>query len=181
MTDDLAAALPWSIGFIALFTFLSVAAWSSARRKEREAYYKSEAVKKIAEMQGSISEPVLQVLRETMASWKDQPSPANMGPIQSKAYYRAETIKKLAEMPGANTQAVLTMIREDERFNARRVREGLKLGGAINLAVGFGLIVFLWSIVPEKPVYLAGFIPILVGVVLLAFGFLARQHSVAVD
>ena len=35
-----AVAIP-VVGSIALFSFLSVAAWSDARRKEREAYYLS--------------------------------------------------------------------------------------------------------------------------------------------
>ncbi len=171
MDGALAMALGWSVGLIALFTFLSIAAWTSARRKERDAYYKSEAIKKIAEMQGATSEPVLQILRETMAAWKDHPSPANMGPYQARAYYRAETIKKIADMQGAGADAVTTMLREDERISARRVREGLKLGGFITCAVGLGLIVALRAIVIDMPVYLVGFIPMLVGAVLLAFGY----------
>lgn len=42
-----------SIGSIALFSFVAVASWSDARRREREAYYRSETLKKIAETQGS--------------------------------------------------------------------------------------------------------------------------------
>jgi hypothetical protein len=171
MTDALAMALGWSVGLIALFTFLSVAAWTSARRKERDAYYKSEAIKKIAEMQGTTPEPVLQMLRETMAAWKDQPSPANMGPYQAKAYYRAETIKKIADMQGAGADSVLAVLREDERISARRTREGLKLAGFIACAVGVALLVVLRVIVPDMPVYLVGFIPGFVGLVLLAYGY----------
>jgi len=171
MTEDMAIALVWSIGLIALFTFLSVSAWTSAQRKEREAYYKSEAIKKIAEMQGTMPEPVLQTLRETMAAWKDQPSPANMGPYQARAYYRAETIKKIADMQGAGADAVLTVLREEEKISARRTREGLKLAGFITCAVGLGLLIALRSIIPDMPVYLVGFIPVFVGVALLAYGY----------
>ena len=171
MTEDIAVALGWGIAAIALCTYLSIAAWTSARRREREAYYKSEAIKKIADMQGTAPEPVLQMLRETMAAWKDQPSPATMGPYQARAYYRAETIKKIADMQGSGGDAVLAVIREEERVNARRVREGLKLGGFICGAVGIGLIVCLRAIVPDMPVYLVGFIPGLVGVALLAYGY----------
>ncbi len=171
MNEDMATALGWCVGLIALFTFLSVAAWTSARRKEREAYYKSEAIKKIAEMQGATPEPVLQVLRETMAAWKDHPSPANMGPYQAKVYYRAETIKRLAEMQGGGAEAVLSLLREEEKIRARRVPEGLKLAGFISCAVGLGLLVVLRAIVPDMPVYLVGLIPGLVGLVLLAYGY----------
>lgn len=54
-----------SVGAIALFSFVAVASWSDARRKEREAYYKNETLKKIAEtMQGSGANPALELLRE---------------------------------------------------------------------------------------------------------------------
>lgn len=52
-----------SIGAIALFTFLSVATFSGTRQAEREAYYKAEMMKKIAEVGGS-SNPALDYLRE---------------------------------------------------------------------------------------------------------------------
>ena len=42
-----------AVGSIALFSFLAVATWSGERRREREAYYRSETVKKIAEAQGA--------------------------------------------------------------------------------------------------------------------------------
>jgi hypothetical protein len=52
------------VGTIAVFSFLAVARWSDARRKEREAYYRSETVKKIAETQGSGGGSALEYLRE---------------------------------------------------------------------------------------------------------------------
>ena len=48
----LAAMLVPIVGSIALFSFLAVTTWSEARRKEREAYYTSETLKKIAESSG---------------------------------------------------------------------------------------------------------------------------------
>jgi mannose/fructose/N-acetylgalactosamine-specific phosphotransferase system component IIC len=170
MTEDMAIALAWGIAAIALFSFLSIAAWTSARQRERDAYYKSEAIKKLAEMQGATPEPVLQVLREAMGSWKSSPSPANMGPFQARAYYRAETIKKIADMQGG-ADAVLTVLREEEKIGARRTREGLKLAGFITCAVGLGLLIALRAIVTDLPVYLAGFIPLFVGIALLAYGY----------
>ena len=52
-----------SIGAIALFTFLSVATFSGTRQAEREAYYKAEMLKKIAEVGGG-GNPALDYLRE---------------------------------------------------------------------------------------------------------------------
>src|ERR1700733_2889304 len=52
------------VGSIALFSFLAVASWAEARRKEREAYYTSEAVKKIAESSAEGARSALELLRE---------------------------------------------------------------------------------------------------------------------
>jgi hypothetical protein len=58
-----AVAIP-VVGSIALFSFLSVAAWSDARRKEREEYYKNETLKKIAESSGEGAKAAIELLRE---------------------------------------------------------------------------------------------------------------------
>src|ERR1700692_2221195 len=52
------------VGSIALFSFLSVAVWSDARRKEREEYYKNETLKKIAESSGEGAKAAIELLRE---------------------------------------------------------------------------------------------------------------------
>jgi hypothetical protein len=112
-----------SVSAVALFSFISVAAWSDARRREREAFYKN------------------------------------------------ETMKKLAESPDGST-AAMALLKEEARIDARRRREGQRLGGLLTLAVGIGVWVFLQTIEPGKPLYMAGLIPMLVGVVLIAYGYL---------
>lgn len=52
------------VGSIALFSFLGVASWSDARRKEREIYYKTEALKKIAESSSEGAKSAIEYLRE---------------------------------------------------------------------------------------------------------------------
>ena len=52
-----------SVLMICIFSFISIAVWTDARRREREAYYKSEMLKKIAETGGG-SNPALEYLRE---------------------------------------------------------------------------------------------------------------------
>jgi len=52
-----------AVGAVALFTFLSVATWTGTRQAEREAYYKAEMMKKIAEMGGDRN-PAIEYLRE---------------------------------------------------------------------------------------------------------------------
>jgi hypothetical protein len=57
-------ALFLAVGAVALFSFISVATWSDNRRREREAYYKNETLRKLAEMP---SADALTILREEEA------------------------------------------------------------------------------------------------------------------
>ena len=59
----LAGILVPIIGAIALFTFLAVASWADARRKEREAFYRHETFKKMMEQAGGTSQQILDFLR----------------------------------------------------------------------------------------------------------------------
>ena len=118
-----AVAIP-VIGSIALFSFLSVAAWSDARRRERE------------------------------------------------EYYRSETLKKIAESSGEGAKAAIELMREQNKSVTRRRLEGMKLGGLITAVVGIGVMVLLHGLAREEPVYLAGLIPLLIGVALLIYSFL---------
>jgi cadmium resistance protein CadD (predicted permease) len=63
-------------------------------------------------------------------------------------------------------------MREEERNAERRRHGGLRLGGLISLAVGIGMMVFLRAVEYDKPVYLVGLIPLLIGVALLAYSYL---------
>lgn len=53
-----------AVGAVALFTMIAVSSWADARRKEREAYYRNDMLKKVAEAQGAGAESALQILRE---------------------------------------------------------------------------------------------------------------------
>lgn len=52
-----------AIGAISLFTFLSVATWAGTQRAEREAFYKTEMLKRIVEIGGQ-ADAALNFLRE---------------------------------------------------------------------------------------------------------------------
>jgi hypothetical protein len=56
-----------SAGVVALFSFLAVAKWSDNRRREREAYYKSETVRKVMEMPGATPATVQEFVRDQQA------------------------------------------------------------------------------------------------------------------
>jgi hypothetical protein len=51
-----------SVLFVSVFSFLSVVVWSDNRRKEREAFYRSEALKRVAE--GASGATAVEFLRE---------------------------------------------------------------------------------------------------------------------
>jgi hypothetical protein len=61
---EIAVFIFLSIGAISLFSFVAVASWSDARRKEREAYYKNDALKKIAESPAPSALAALEYMRE---------------------------------------------------------------------------------------------------------------------
>lgn len=117
-----------SIGAVALFVvFIPTVSWIDGRRKEREAFYK------------------------------------------------ADTLRRLTEATGDGAKAVIELLREEERMKAFKQREGLKIGGVVNVGVGIALVVFLRVFMGGNPVYLCGMIPGMVGVALLAYVFLLAE------
>jgi len=112
-----------SIASVSMFTFLSVAVWSDARRKEREAFYKN------------------------------------------------ETLKKITEMQQTGATSALEFLREEERIQDKRLREGQRLGGLVTFAVGLGTMIFLQVLVRNEAVYLAGIIPLFIGIALLLYSY----------
>ncbi|HEX4321818.1 MAG TPA: hypothetical protein VHZ52_12980 [Acidobacteriaceae bacterium] len=53
-----------SVSVIAVFSFISITVWAEARRKEREAYYKAESLRRVAEMPGDGAKYVVEMMRE---------------------------------------------------------------------------------------------------------------------
>ena len=117
-----------AVGALAVFSYLAVATWAENRRKEREAFYRSDTVRKIAETQGGAS-------------------------------------------------AALEYLREEERNAQKRRREGLKLGGLISTAAGIGIGVFLIAILPDRPIYFLGLIPVLIGLALLLYTYVLAPKT----
>jgi len=113
-----------SIGAVALFAvFIPLVSWIDSRRKEREAFYK------------------------------------------------AETLRRLSESSSDGAKMALEMLREEARREEIKKREGLKIGGVINLGVGVGLVIFLRVLIGgghDSP-YLCGLIPGFIGVAMLIY------------
>jgi hypothetical protein len=170
--------MEFTLIIIALCSFLAVRSWVKARQKEREAFYRAEAVKKIAEMQGNIPESVLSLLRagiQESSAAKLWFGPDVTNPLHP-AYRRSLIVKTLADMPDS-AAAVQEFMREEQAFFAQRWIESCKLGGLVTLGGGIGLLVVLRFVDEAEPIYLAGLIPILVGVALLVYPFLAKPTS----
>jgi len=53
-----------SVVMVSVFTFVSIAVWTEARRKEREAYYKSEMLRRITEASGDGGRYVIEMMKE---------------------------------------------------------------------------------------------------------------------
>jgi hypothetical protein len=95
---------------------------------------------------------------------------------EREAFYKAETFRRVAEASGDGAKAAIELIREENRIKQMRIREGMKIGGLINVAVGLALIIFLRVLIGDghgSP-YLCGLIPGFIGVAMLCYAlFLA--------
>jgi hypothetical protein len=93
---------------------------------------------------------------------------------EREAFYKAETIRRLTEASGEGAKAAADLLREQDRQQRMKIREGMKIGGLINLAVGIALVIFLRALIGNEPVYLCGLIPGFIGVAMLTYAlFLA--------
>jgi hypothetical protein len=156
---------------VAICSYFSVKVWVNAQQAEREAYYRSEAIKKIAEFQGTVPEPVLEVLREALVPKPPPPNAINYDYNREReAFYRSETAKKIAESAGGGAAAI-EFLRQEERKLLRRRVEGFQLGGAITLATGIALMIFMRSAPSTREFYLTGLMPAFIGLSLLIYTF----------
>ncbi len=89
---------------------------------------------------------------------------------EREAYYKAETLRRITEASGDGAKAAIDLLREEERLKRTNAREGIKIGGVVNVGVGIGLVIFLWMLIGPK-VALCGLIPGLVGVALLVYAY----------
>ena len=88
---------------------------------------------------------------------------------EREAFYKAETFRRLVESPSDNAKAAIELMREQARMDSLKKREGMKIGGLVNIGVGVALLIFLRALVTDAPVYLCGLIPGLIGVALLTY------------
>ena len=87
-----------------------------------------------------------------------------------QALYRSELLKKVAESQGDTADKIMEMIRQEELDAKIRKREGIKLGGLVTAAAGLGVIAVLFMLVRTHPVWIAGVVPLLIGLALFIYG-----------
>jgi hypothetical protein len=110
----------------------------------------------------------------TVASWAENRR------RERESYYREETYRKILEHGGDSGDRILELMRNEERVRERRRIEGLRLGGLITTVVGIGVMIFLRALIDERtPIYLAGLIPLLIGIVLVFYGFFMAPRAMA--
>jgi hypothetical protein len=119
----------------------------------------------------SISAVALFVVFIPLTSWIDSQRK------EREAFYKAETMRRLAESSGDGAKAAIELLREQDRMGRTKKREGMKIGGLINIAVGVGLMIFLRALVGNEPAYLCGLIPGLIGVALLTYALLLAPKA----
>jgi hypothetical protein len=100
---------------------------------------------------------------------------------ERKAQARYALLTKLSEQPTESAKLVVEFLRDDERKHAFRkaqeARRGGLLAGAVLIAVGVGLGLFLWAIEPVKPVWMIGVMIVLMGAVFLGFALFNKPHE----
>lgn len=90
---------------------------------------------------------------------------------ERETFHRHETYRRMLEQPSESGREVLALMQQQELQQQQRRIEGLRLGGLITSVVGIGLMVFLFVLVDDEPIYLVGIIPLLIGLVLAVYGF----------
>lgn len=122
------------VAIVCVFTFISIAAWSDARRKEREAYYKSETLKKIAEAPGTGGQTALEYLREEERS------------THRRREQQASEGRKLGGLVliavGVGLMLLLWGVTDQDA-------KGVYLVGAIPFLIGVALLVYSYMLVPK--------------------------------
>jgi hypothetical protein len=119
-----------SVSAVAMFSFVAVVVWSQERRREREAYYRSETLKKIAEA-GAGGSSAVEFLREE----------------QSIAVRRrTEGLKLAGLITSAVGLALMVFIGAVERGST----EPSYLVGIIPLFIGAALLAYVYVMAPKQ-------------------------------
>jgi hypothetical protein len=96
---------------------------------------------------------------------------------EREAFYRAETMRRIVESSGQGAMAPIELMREQSRQEQAKKREGMMVGGLINIAVGTALMVFLHALIANRPIYLCGLIPGMIGLALVTYALILAPKA----
>ncbi|HTJ30319.1 MAG TPA: hypothetical protein VL346_07450 [Acidobacteriaceae bacterium] len=117
-----------SVTIIAVFTFISIAVWTEARRKEREAYYKAETLRRLTEMPGGEgARAVIELMREEERIEKDRAA-----------------VAELRKLDGIKIGAVVNIGIGIALWAFLRSVDGPGMVGAFPLAIGVALAIYAY-------------------------------------
>jgi hypothetical protein len=115
---------------IAVFGFLAVATWVNARRRERESYYRSEVLKKLAESGPDGSSAALEMFRDLQrTSARNRREAQRLGGLVLTAV-------------GLGLMALLKGVAS---------HEGAWLAGLIPALIGAALLIYSYGLAPRQP------------------------------
>ena len=86
-----------------------------------------------------------------------------------------DAYRKIYEPPGSGANAVPVL--EEQENRRRKAIEDYKVGGLITVAAGIGIGPFLYFVAPDTSVWVAGLIPLMIGLALLLYGFVLAPRS----
>ena len=116
-----------SVGALALFAFLGVSSYSESRRRERDAFYRSETLKKIAE----------------------SPEPSARAALD---YMRQEQItQQRKKLEGLKLGGLVTVAAGVSMMFLHIAGKSEFILGAIPLMVGLALLVYAYLLPPKEP------------------------------
>jgi len=90
---------------------------------------------------------------------------------EREAFYKAETFRRLAESSSEGAKMAIELLREQSRLERLKHRQGVLLGGMINIGVGAALVIFLTALKVGQPgaTNLCGLIPGFIGVAMVVY------------
>ena len=91
--------------------------------------------------------------------------------VEREAFHRRDPYRKTWEQTRDSGKGVQDLRQQAETRRQQELPIGLQVGGLATIAAGIGTGVFLYFLVPDRPVYVVGVIPFLVGLVLVLYGF----------
>jgi Flp pilus assembly protein TadB len=95
---------------------------------------------------------------------------------ERETFNRHETYRRMLEQPSESAAEVLALMRREEAQRQRQRIEAIRLGGMITTIVGVGLMIFFYVLFGGMPIYMVGIIPLLIGLVLMVYGFFMMKE-----